>query len=301
VISTAFEYSRATSLDDALAKLAAAKGEAKLIAGGHSLVPLMKLRLSEPTVLIDIARIPGLAGIRQQGDRIEIGAATTHHDVASSALLQEACPMLADAAGDIGDLQVRNRGTLGGSLAHADPAADYPAVMIALDADIQIKGAGGARTVKASDFFLALFTVDLAADEIITGVQFTPVKTAAYAKLHQRASHFAIVGVAAALDLKNGVVQSARVGLTGASSHATRLTNVEDALAGKAPSAENIAAAAHAAGAGVDDLNSDIHARCRRRRRASPERARAVSSCQFPVQRGGLSRRQLAFELATGN
>ena len=134
MISTGFEYSRATSLDDALAKLHAANGEGKLIAGGHSLVPLMKLRLSEPKVLIDIARIPGLAGIRQQGDQIEIGAATTHHDIASSTLLLESCPVLAEAAAEIGDLQVRNRGTIGGSLAHADPSADYPAVMIALDA-----------------------------------------------------------------------------------------------------------------------------------------------------------------------
>ena len=119
-------------------------------------------------MLIDIARIPGLSGIRQQGDRIEIGAATTHHEVASSALLASVCPVLAEAAGEIGDLQVRNRGTLGGSLAHADPAADYPAVMLALDADIHVKSASGARTVKASDFFQGLFTVDLSPDEIIT-------------------------------------------------------------------------------------------------------------------------------------
>jgi len=201
VISTEFEYSRATSLEDALAKLGAANGEAKLIAGGHSLVPLMKLRLSEPKLLIDIARIPGLSGINAKGDAIEIGAGTVHHDVASSALLQEACPMLAEAASDIGDPQVRNRGTVGGSLAHADPAADYPAVMLALEANIQIRGPRGARSVKAADFFQGMFTVDLAADEIITAVQFKPVKPAAYAKLHQRASHFAIVGVAAALSL----------------------------------------------------------------------------------------------------
>jgi carbon-monoxide dehydrogenase medium subunit len=260
VISTAFEYSRATSLDDALAKLSAANGEAKIIAGGHSLVPLMKLRLSEPRLLIDIARIPGLAGIREAGDRIEIGAATTHHAVSSSALLRDKCPALAEAAEEIGDPQVRNRGTVGGSLAHADPAADYPAVMLALDAEIQVRGSKGGRTIKAGDFFVGLFTVDLAPDEIITAVQFKPVKSAGYAKLHQRASHFAIVGVAAALDLESGTIQSARVGLTGASTHATRLTNVEDALAGKAASAENIASAAGLASAGVGDINSDIHA-----------------------------------------
>jgi carbon-monoxide dehydrogenase medium subunit len=132
--------------------------------------------------------------------------------------------------------------------------------MLALDADIHVQGGNGARTVKASDFFLGLFTVDLAADEIITSAVFTPIKSAAYAKLHQRASHFAIVGVAAALDVKGGVIQSARVGLTGASSHATRLRNVEDALAGQAASDASIAAAAKLAGAGLEDLNSDIHA-----------------------------------------
>ena len=194
MISTTFEYSRATSLDDALARLRAANGGGKLVAGGHSLIPLMKLRLSEPGTLIDIARIPGLSGIRETAGGIEIGAGTVHHDVATSALLQQACPMVAEAAAAIGDPQVRNRGTLGGSLAHADPAADYPAVMLALDADIHVKGPSGSRVIKAHDFFRGLFTVDLAADEIIVGVQFRPVKCAAYAKLYQRASHFAIVG-----------------------------------------------------------------------------------------------------------
>jgi carbon-monoxide dehydrogenase medium subunit len=257
VIPTAFEYQRATSVDDAIAKL---KAGGKILAGGHSLVPLMKLRLSEPGVLIDIARIPGLAGIREKDGKVEIGAATVHHDVATSALLRDKSPFVAEAASDIGDQQVRNRGTLGGSLAHSDPAADYPAVMLALDADILLKGSSASRAVKASAFFQGLFTVDLAGDEIITGVQFAPVKTAAYAKLHQRASHFAIVGVAAALDVKNGTIQSARVGLTGASTHATRLSKVEAALAGKPLSKATIEAAAKDAGAEIGDVNSDIHA-----------------------------------------
>ena len=260
MISTTFEYSRATSLDDALARLRAANGGGKLVAGGHSLIPLMKLRLSEPGTLIDIARIPGLSGIRETAGGIEIGAGTVHHDVATSALLQQACPMVAEAAAAIGDPQVRNRGTLGGSLAHADPAADYPAVMLALDADIHVKGPSGSRVVKAHDFFRGLFTVDLAADEIIVGVQFRPVKCAAYAKLYQRASHFAIVGVAAALEVENGTIRSARIGLTGASSHATRLTDVEEALAGKPLSVSSIEAAARLAGASLQDINSDIHA-----------------------------------------
>jgi aerobic carbon-monoxide dehydrogenase medium subunit len=270
VISTPFEYTRATSLDDAVAKLGAANGEGKLIAGGHSLVPLMKLRLSEPKVLIDIARIPGLSGINAKDGAVEIGAATVHQDVASSALLQHACPMLTEAAADIGDPQVRNRGTLGGSLAHADPAADYPAVMLALDADILIKGPRGARTVKAPDFFQGMFTVDLAGDEIVTAVRFTPVKTAAYAKLHQRASRFAIVGVAAALAIENKVIKGARIGLTGASSHAIRLTEVEQALTGKQISADNVEAASRLAGKGLSDVNSDLHASDEYRRSMIP-------------------------------
>ena len=260
MISMAFDYSRATSVDDALAKLKAADGAAKLIAGGHSLIPLMKLRLSEPGVLIDIARIPGLSGIRQQGDRIEIGAATTHNEVASSALLASVCPVLSDAAGEIGDLQVRNRGTMGGSLAHADPAADYPAVMLALDADIHVKSASGARTIKASDFFQGLFTVDLSPDEIITAVQIAPTKSAAYAKLNQRASHFAIVGVAAALEVGNGKVQSARIAVTGVGPTAVRLTRVEQALAGQRASREAFAAVTRDAGAEVRVVNADLHA-----------------------------------------
>jgi aerobic carbon-monoxide dehydrogenase medium subunit len=271
VIPTAFEYQRATSVDDAIAKL---KAGGKILAGGHSLVPLMKLRLSEPGVLIDIARIPGLAGVRENGGTIEIGAATVHHDVATSQLLRDKSPFVAEAASDIGDQQVRNRGTLGGSLAHSDPAADYPAVMLALDADILIKGSKGSRTSKASGFFQGLFTVDLAEDEIITGVQFAPVKTAAYAKLHQRASHFAIVGVAVALDVKSGTIQSARVGLTGASTHATRLSKVEAALAGKPLSKATIEAASKDAGAEIADINSDIHASADYRKAMIPVFAR---------------------------
>jgi len=260
VISTAFDYTRAASIDDALAQLGASRGEGKLIAGGHSLVPLMKLRLSEPKTLIDIARIPELAGIRQQGSAIEIGAGTVHHDVATSPLLAQACPMLAEAAGAIGDQQVRNRGTLGGSLAHADPAADYPAVMLALDAEIHIKGHNGWRTVKAHDFFKGMFTVDLGSDEIITNVQFQPVKSAAYAKLQQRASRFAIVGVAATVDVHGGTIRSARIGLTGATSHAVRLFDVEEALAGKPANEKTIDSVAKMAGGTLKDVNSDIHA-----------------------------------------
>lgn len=270
MISLPFEYARATSLDDALAKMGAAGGEAKFLAGGHSLVPLMKLRLSEPKVLIDIAHIPELSGIREKDGRIEIGAGTVHHVVASSALLRARCPVVSDAAAEIGDQQVRNRGTLGGTLAHADPAADYPAVLLAVDAEIHMKGANGWRSVKASSFFHDLFTVDLKPDEIIASVRFTPVRAAAYAKLHQRASHFAIVGAAAALDVSGGTIKSARIGLTGAGPNALRLKTVEQALAGASASMESIAAAARQAAADLSTMNSDIHASADYRRAMVP-------------------------------
>ena len=260
MIPMPFDYDRATTLDEAVAKLAAANGGAKVIAGGHSLVPLMKLRLAEPKVLIDIARIPSLSGIREKAGGMEIGAGTVHHDVAVSALLQHECPVVADAAASIGDPQVRNRGTLGGSLAHADPSADYPAAMLAVDAEIDIKGPRGWRTVKVTGFFRDLFTVDLAADEILVGVRFNPVRTSAYCKLFQRASHFAIVGVAAALEISNGKVQAARIGLTGAGPTAIRLTRVEQALVGQPASKDAFAEATKNAGADVPVVNSDIHA-----------------------------------------
>jgi carbon-monoxide dehydrogenase medium subunit len=166
--------------------------------------------------------------------------------------------MLAETAADVGDPQVRNRGTLGGSLAHADPAADYPAAMLALDAELGLRGPRGARQVPASRFFTGFFTVDLASDELIVSVRFTPIRSAAYAKLPQRASLFALVGVAAALEIAGGTIRQARLGLTGASSHATRLTAVEQALAGQ-PATPATADAA-ASRAEVDEVNADIHA-----------------------------------------
>lgn len=260
MIPTEFEYERATSIDDAIARLTASGGNGKLLAGGHSLIPLMKLRFSEPGTLIDIARIPGLGGIREKDGKIEIGSTTVHHDVETSALLKRLAPVVAEAAAQIGDPQVRNRGTLGGSLAHADPAADMPAVMVALDAELHLKGPKGWRASKAETFFQDLFTVDLGEEEIIAGVQFAPTRAAAYAKLHQRASHYAIVGVCAALVVSGGVCQSARVAVTGASTHAQRLRSVEQALAGKPLTAANIAAAAAVAGEGLSGVNADIHA-----------------------------------------
>jgi aerobic carbon-monoxide dehydrogenase medium subunit len=258
MIPTEFEYKRASSLDEAIELLGS--GDAKLLAGGHSLIPLMKLRLSEPETLVDIARIPDLKGIRERDGKIGIGAGTTHHEVEASDLLREKAPVVADCAGEIGDPQVRNRGTLGGSLAHADPSADYPAVMLAVDAEIHLKGPNGWRAVKAEDFFQDLFTVDMAEDEVIVSAQFEPIQAASYAKLHQRASHYAIVGVAAALGVENGLIQWARLGLTGAIGHAVRLPEVEALLVGKQPDQATIDAAAAVAGDGLDDLNSDLHA-----------------------------------------
>mgnify|MGYP003577247449 CR=1 FL=1 len=270
MIPAAFEYVRATSLDDAVAKLKAAGSGAKLIAGGHSLVPLMKLRLSEPSVLIDVGRIPDLAGIRERDGKIVIGAATVHSEVAASSLLQERCPVVAEAAGMIGDPQVRNRGTVGGSVAHADPSADMPAVLVALNAEIHVKGPGGWRVVMAPDFFEDLFTVNMAPDEIIASVQFTPVRTSAYAKLVQRASHYAIVGVAAVLEVNGRTIVSARIGVTGATSHAQRLAGVERALANRPLSKDTITAAAEVAAEGLEGINSDIHASVDYRRAMVP-------------------------------
>ena len=256
MIPSAFEYHCATSVEEAIALKQQAGGDARFIAGGHSLIPLMKLRLAEPSTLVDISRIPGLSGVSEEGGRISVGALTTHAELESDALLLQAAPVVAEAASEIGDQQVRNRGTIGGSLAHADPAADLPAVVVALDATIHIAGAGGARSVAASDFFRGLFEVDLAEDELITSVSFDRPSRAAYAKLRHPASHFAIVGVAASLTVEDGVCTSARVAVTGASTHAQRLGPVEDALRGSRLDGDAIAVASDAAD--VAEVNSDL-------------------------------------------
>ncbi|MEZ4492644.1 MAG: xanthine dehydrogenase family protein subunit M [Dehalococcoidia bacterium] len=260
MIPQEFQYRRATSIDEAISLLKESGDEGKFLAGGHSLVPLMKLRLSEPGVLIDISRIPQLSGITEKEGTIQIGAGVTHAEVASSDLVRRLCPVVSECAAEIGDPQVRNRGTLGGSLAHADPAADYPAVMVALNAEVHIKGPGGWRAVKSGDFFQDLFTVDLAEDEIIAAVQFRPARNAAYAKLHQRASHYALVGVAAVLEMEGRTCRSASIGITGATGHAQHLANVESALSGKELTPETIAAAARIAADDLEEVNVDLHA-----------------------------------------
>ncbi len=260
MIPTAFEYQRASSVAEAVAMLRDAGGEAQLLAGGHSLIPLMKLRLSAPGTLIDIARVPGLSGISEANGAIAVGATTTYAELERSSLLDELAPIVPEAAGLLGDPQVRNRGTIGGSLAHADPAADLPAVMVALDAEFAIAGPDQRRTVAAEKFFEGLFTVDLAGDELITAIHFEPVRSAAYEKLPQRASRYAIVGVAAALEVEDGACIAARVAVTGASSHAQRLPAVEESIIGEELNEATIAAAAERAAQDLEDVNADIHA-----------------------------------------
>ena len=260
MIPAAFEYQRAMTQEKAVALLTEADGEARFLAGGHSLVPLMKLRFSQPERLVDIMHVPGLAGVWERNGLVGIGSTTTHTQLEQSAILREVLPVVSEAAGEIGDPQVRNRGTIGGSLAHADPAADLPAVMVALGAYLDIVGPRGRRRVQAEDFFHGFFTVDLSEGELITEIRMPPRRTAAYAKLHQKASHFAIVGVAAALDVEDMTCTGARIAVTGLSTHAQRLRKVEESLVGSRLDEESIAAAAARADEGVEEVNADIHA-----------------------------------------
>ncbi|HYX70301.1 MAG TPA: xanthine dehydrogenase family protein subunit M [Terriglobales bacterium] len=252
MIPATFDYESPRTLGEALALLAARGEEAKLLAGGHSLLPAMKLRLAQPPALIDLGRIPGLAYIREAHERISLGAMTTHAAVADSDLLHSGCPLLAETAAAIGDVQVRNRGTLGGSLAHADPAADYPAAILALDAELVTISEKGERVIKARDFFTGMFTTALRPDEILIEVRVPKTGAAgtAYKKFHHPASGFAVVGVAAVVRIKAGRIESASVGITGVAERAYRATAVEQALRGQASIAD---AAAHAAD-GVEAL-----------------------------------------------
>ena len=241
-----FEYQRATSVDEALSLLRDGGPNAKLLAGGHSLLPAMKLRLSAPSTLIDVSEISELAGITEDGDRLRVGALTTHRMVEQSDLVQARCPALAELASRIGDPQVRNRGTIGGSLAHADPAADYPALVLALGADVEIRGANGARTVAADDFFVEMYETAVGDDEMITAITFPVIgagQGAAYAKFANPASRYAVVGVAAMLTMRGGTCQSARVAVTGAAPMAFHATAVEQRLTGQRLDAGAIEAA----------------------------------------------------------
>ena len=263
MIPAPFEYARAKNLRDALNALASNDG-AKLLAGGHSLLPAMKLRLARPTHVVDLKKVPGLVGIKEEGGMLVIGAMTTHYAIESSSVVKSKCPVLAQTAAMIGDPMVRNLGTIGGSLAHADPAADYPAAIIALGAEMVAEGPKGKRTIKADDFFKGLLTTALGPDEILTEVR-VPVLAAnagaAYLKFPHPASRFAVVGVAAVVTVDGGKVSKASVGITGAGTHAVRAKGVEAAIAGKGLDAASIQAAAEKAPDGVDvqaDLQGSV-------------------------------------------
>jgi aerobic carbon-monoxide dehydrogenase medium subunit len=255
-----FEYHRAASVEEAVSLLTRYKDDAKLLAGGHSLIPMMKLRLAQPKHLIDIGRVGGLSGIKEEGGHFAIGALTTHYAVESNAAIHKKCPMLSEAAALIGDPQVRNYGTVGGSVAHSDPAADWPAIMLALGAEFKAVGPKGARTVKADDFFKDLFTTALHADEVLTEIH---VPTgghggAAYMKHPHPASRFAVCGVAASVSLDgSGKCTAARVGITGVGSHAVRAKGVEAALTGHTLDAATIQAASQKAADGIE-INADL-------------------------------------------
>jgi aerobic carbon-monoxide dehydrogenase medium subunit len=261
----AFEYHAPTSVKDALGLLGKHKDDAKLLAGGHSLVPMMKLRLAQPKHLIDLRKVPGLTGIKQDGNMLAFGAMTTHWEVESSALVKSKLAVLSEVAALIGDPAVRNRGTIGGSLAHADPAADYPAAMIALGAEMVCEGAKGRRTVKVDDWFKGLMTTAVGEEEILVElrVPVLPASTgAAYLKFPHPASRFAVVGVAASITLDGkGMCSKASVGVTGAGTKAVRAKGVEAGCSGKKLDAAAIEAAASKAAEGVDvqaDLQGSV-------------------------------------------
>jgi aerobic carbon-monoxide dehydrogenase medium subunit len=259
MIPQQFEYSAPKTLDEALGLLAEG---AKPLAGGMSLIPMMKLRLAAPEHLVDLGRIKDLNYIREQGGSLHIGATTTHHEVESSALVRGKCPLLAETVSNIGDMQVRNMGTIGGSVAHADPAADYPAALQALEAKLVLKGSQAERTVAADDFFVDMFTTALEPGEIVREV-IVPIDGEGtgtnYQKVVQPASGFAIVGIAARLRKSGGKLTLARIGVTGLSNRAFRATAAEKALEGKAGSAAEIQAAAALVAQGIE-ANSDLHA-----------------------------------------
>jgi aerobic carbon-monoxide dehydrogenase medium subunit len=260
MIPVNFDYESPSSLDDALGMLA--DGSAKVLAGGMSLIPSMKLRLSAPEKIIDLGRINGLNSITEAEGGIRIGAMATHHEVESSRLLREKCPLLAEAASNIGDVQVRNMGTIGGSAAHADPAADYPASLLALEVKFRIRSASGERVVDAADFFVDTFTTALEPGELITEIH-APVEEPGtgvnYQKMVQPASGYAMVGVAVRIRRAGGKITFARVGVTGLSGKPYRAMHVENAITGRAGNPAEIQAAAALVGQDVES-NSDIFA-----------------------------------------
>jgi len=249
MIPARFEYERAESVDEALELLG--REDAKILAGGHSLLPLMKLRLARPALLVDIGRIEELSYVRDAGEQLAIGALTRHHDVANDPLVQEHCPILSHTAGLIGDPQVRHRGTIGGSVAHGDPASDLPAVILALDAELAVRGPKGERTVPAAEFFQGLFETALVPQDLLTEIRVPKLgawKGWAYLKFNRRAQDWATVGVAAVLRRDNGTIEEASIALTNMGLTPVRARAVEKALAGS--SADSVAEAAQKADEG---------------------------------------------------
>jgi carbon-monoxide dehydrogenase medium subunit len=253
MIPVAFNYVRARDVADALRLLEEHGDDAKLLAGGHSLIPMMKLRLATPATIIDIGALAGLAGITHTAGRFVLGALTRHAALAASAELRAYAPVLEQAANELGDPQVRNRGTVGGACAHGDPSADYPAVMLALDATFTLTNNRGTRELGADEFFVGMFETALDPLEVLTAIAFDAAPNSAYTKFHHPASGYAVVGAAVNLTLANGRIAAARVAMTGVGDSAFRLRGVETALAGIAvDDAGALDAACAGAAAGVD-------------------------------------------------
>jgi len=280
VIPSAFDYLAPTTLDEALSALAEAGDEGKIIAGGQSLLPVMRLRLAAPEMVIDLGRITELQGVHDDGEAIVIGAMTPHHVVASDPLVAEHAALIAKATETVADPQVRHRGTFGGAVVHADPAGDLHAPALALDAEFEIAGPGGRRTVPAAEFYVDLFTTAVGEDEILTSVR-VPKTTgwgADYQKFTRVKQQWSIVGVAAAVRVEGDSIAEARIGLTNMGSTPIRASEVEQALSGCALDAAAIAAATASAGEGTNpptDTNGDA---AYRRHLAGVLTARAVST-----------------------
>ena len=266
---TSFEYTRAESLQDAIAALQRDGDGAKLIAGGHSLLPIMKLRLAEPDRLIDIGRLAELRGIRREDAALVLGALTTHHQIATDSVIGEAAPLLAETAARIGDRQVRNRGTIGGALAHADAAADYPAAILALDATIVAQGPTGRRVIRAGDFFIDFLTTALEPAEVLTEIRIPLLASShgwSYQKLANQSSGYAIVGVAALVKLEaDGTLADVRISVTGAAAVPWRADAAESALRGHRADDGTIQNASALVVDGVDLLD-DLHGSAEYRR-----------------------------------
>ena len=277
-----FGYVAPRSLQEALELLNKYGEGAKLLAGGHSLIPAMKLRLARPGTLIDLGRVPGLSGVRIEGDSLSVGALTAHADVASSELVRQRLPGLAEAASLIGDVQVRNRGTIGGSVAHADPAADFPVILTALNASFVLVSPSGSRVVSAEDFFVDFYTTALAPNEVLTEIRValpSPGAGTAYAKLAHPASGYVVVSAGALVNRQpSGACVSVRVAIGGLDSVPFRARATEAALQGRQLTPEIIAAAAAKATEGAD-LDDDVYASADyKRRMATVYARRAVES-----------------------